>query len=116
MDGIGNIIIAVLINISMNTSNKDNIFTVIIASLIFLTVIFDHGLWNPLFIVLAIGAVVVLRVLLAIVHRNPDLSERRLDHELQMDLLDHKLANPTFDVVTREASSKVATQEVECSG
>jgi hypothetical protein len=63
-----------------------------------LVLLAERGTQNPIFIALGVGAVVLLKVVMIAAHRVHNASDRRLDHELQMSLLDHKMSKPAFNI------------------
>jgi len=63
-----------------------------------LVLLAERGTQSPIFIALGVGAVVLLKVVMTAAHRVHDANDRRLDHELQMSLLNHQMSTPVFSV------------------
>jgi hypothetical protein len=63
-----------------------------------LVLLAEKGTVNPIFVALGIGAVVLLKVVMTAARRVQNVSDRRLDHDLQMSLLDHQMTKPIFSV------------------
>ena len=76
----------------------ESIFLPAVACSTVLVLLAERGTQSPIFIALGVGAVILLKVVMTAAHRVHDASDRRLDHELQMSLLDHQMSKPVFSV------------------